>query len=112
MVLSELFEVGPCIPAETVKACAVIGLHMMAEENALRSDTDSSLDLGELEVCAQHVRDGGELPQDPIRGLRRRCTSPPSTTFSVQASFMPCTRDATRRTSVEAPRRPPFATMN
>ena len=53
----------------------------------------------------------GELSQDPIRGLRRRRTSPPSAAFSVQASFMPYTRDATRRTSVEAPRRPPFATV-
>ena len=42
MVLSEFVEFGPCIPAETVKACALIGLHMMTEENALRSDRDSS----------------------------------------------------------------------
>ena len=41
MVLSELVELGPCIPAETVKACALIGLHMMAEETALRLDGDS-----------------------------------------------------------------------
>ena len=40
MVLSELVEFGSCISAETVKACALIGLHMMAEENALRSDSD------------------------------------------------------------------------
>ena len=41
-------------PAETMKACALIGLHMMAEENALRSDSDSSLEgcvLGELRVA-------------------------------------------------------------
>ena len=42
MVLSELVELMPCISAETVKACALIGLHMMAEENALRSNTDFS----------------------------------------------------------------------
>ena len=30
MVLSELVEFGPCVSAETVKACALIGLHMMA----------------------------------------------------------------------------------
>ena len=35
----KVFELGPCIPAETVKACALIGLHMMAEENALRTVT-------------------------------------------------------------------------
>ena len=45
MVLSELVEFGPGFSAETVKACALIGLHMMAEENALRSDRDSSPDL-------------------------------------------------------------------
>ena len=38
MVLSELVEFGPCFSADTVKACALIGLHMMAEESALRSD--------------------------------------------------------------------------
>ena len=33
---------GLCVSAETVKACALIGLHMMAEENAIRSDSDST----------------------------------------------------------------------
>ena len=41
MVLSELVEFGPCI-------CAWIGLHMMDEEIALRSDSDSSPDLGDM----------------------------------------------------------------
>ena len=36
MVLSELVEIGPCFSAATVKARALIGLHMMAEDNALR----------------------------------------------------------------------------
>ena len=31
-VLTELVEFGPCISAETVKVRALIGLHMMAEE--------------------------------------------------------------------------------
>ena len=44
MVLSELIEFGPCISAETVKACALIGLHMIAKEIALPSDSDSSPD--------------------------------------------------------------------
>ena len=48
MVLSELVEFGPCFSVETVKACALIGLHMMAEENALRSDRDSAHDRGEM----------------------------------------------------------------
>ena len=47
-VLSELVEFGPCVSAEIVKTCALIGLHMMAEENALRSDSDFSPDLGEM----------------------------------------------------------------
>ena len=45
MVLSELVEFGPCFSAETAKACALIGLHMMAEENSLWSDRNSSPDL-------------------------------------------------------------------
>ena len=45
MVLSELVEFGPCVSAETVKTRALIGLHMMAEENALRSDRKSLLAL-------------------------------------------------------------------
>ena len=48
MNLSELVEFGLCFSAETVKACALNGLHMTAGENALRSDRDSSLDLGEM----------------------------------------------------------------
>ena len=42
-VPSELVEFGPCVSAKTLKACALIGLHTVAEENALRSDRDSSL---------------------------------------------------------------------
>ena len=42
-VLSELVRFGPSIPVETVKACALIGLHMTEEENAWRSDSGSSL---------------------------------------------------------------------
>ena len=40
--LSELVRFGPRIPVETVKACALIGLKMMAEENAWRSNSGSS----------------------------------------------------------------------
>ena len=36
MVLREFVEFGPCISAETVKASALICLHMMAKESALR----------------------------------------------------------------------------
>ena len=48
---SELVDVGPCVSAETVKSCALIGLHMMAEESALRSSSDSTPDLGDMWVC-------------------------------------------------------------
>ena len=44
----KVVELGTCIPAETVKACALIGLHMMADENALRSDGDSSPELRDV----------------------------------------------------------------
>ena len=36
MIFGELILFGPCISAEIVKACVLIGLHMMAEENAFR----------------------------------------------------------------------------
>ena len=46
-VLSELIEFGPCISADTMNARALFGLQVMAEENALRSDSDSP-DLGDM----------------------------------------------------------------
>ena len=48
MVLNELVEFGPDISADPVKACALIGPHIMAEENALRSDRGSCLAQGEM----------------------------------------------------------------
>ena len=42
MVLRELVRFGPSIPAEAMKACALVGLHMMAEENSWQSDSGSS----------------------------------------------------------------------
>ena len=48
MVLSESVEFGPCISAETVKACALIGLHMMAEENAATSTVLLLKSLGRI----------------------------------------------------------------
>ena len=36
MVLRELVWFGPSIPVETVKACAMVELHMMIEENSGR----------------------------------------------------------------------------
>ena len=48
VVLSELIDSGPCFPAVTVKACALIGAHMTAEENALRSDSDLSPGSGDM----------------------------------------------------------------
>ena len=48
MALRKLVEFGPCFSAEAVKPCALIGQHKMAEENALRSDRDTSPDLREM----------------------------------------------------------------
>ena len=42
MVLRELVRFGPSIPVEAVKACALVGLHMMAEEDSWRVDSGSS----------------------------------------------------------------------
>ena len=42
MVLRELVRFGPSIPIEAVKACALVGLHMMAEEDSWRTDSGSS----------------------------------------------------------------------
>ena len=38
----ELVRFVPCIRVEAVKACALVGLHMMAEEDSRRMDSDSS----------------------------------------------------------------------
>ena len=42
MVLRELIRPGSSIPVEAVKACALVGLHMIAEEDSWRMDSDSS----------------------------------------------------------------------
>ena len=43
MVIRELVRFGPSIPVEAVKACALVGLHMMDEENSWQSDSGSSV---------------------------------------------------------------------
>ena len=42
MVIRELVRFGPSIPVEAVKAFALVGLHMMAEENPWLSDSGST----------------------------------------------------------------------
>ena len=64
MVLSELVEFGPWFSAETVKACALIGLHMMSEENSKkyglgrpwprRRFCEHTVDDLAIEVVGQH----------------------------------------------------------
>ena len=64
MVLSELVEFGPWFSAETVKACALIGLHMMPEENSKkyglgrpwprRRFCEHTVDDLAIEVVGQH----------------------------------------------------------
>ena len=49
MILSELVRFGPSIPVEAVKACALVGLHMMAEEDSWRMDSGSSFFVEQLE---------------------------------------------------------------
>ena len=47
---------GPSIPVEAVTACALVGLHMMAEEDSWRLDSGSSVsssDSCEDNVCGQ-----------------------------------------------------------
>ena len=41
MVIRELVRFLPSIPVESVKACALVGLHMMDEENSWQSDSGS-----------------------------------------------------------------------
>ena len=48
MLLRELVRFGPSIPVEAVKACAMVGLHMMAEENSWRTDSGSPFFVGQL----------------------------------------------------------------
>ena len=42
MFLRKLVRFGSSIPVEAVKACALVGLHMMAEEDSWQMDSDSS----------------------------------------------------------------------
>ena len=43
MVFGELVRCGPSIPVGAVKACALVGLHMMIEEKSGRSENGSSV---------------------------------------------------------------------
>ena len=36
------FGLGPSIPVDAVKACALVGLHMMTKEDSWRTDSGSS----------------------------------------------------------------------
>ena len=47
MVIRELVRFGPSIPVEAVEACALVVLHMMAEEDSWRSDGGSSISSNE-----------------------------------------------------------------
>ena len=48
VVLREMVNFGHYFPVETIKACAIFGLHMMAEENASLSNSGLSPDLGDM----------------------------------------------------------------
>ena len=47
VVLGEMVDFGYCLPVETLKACAVCGLHMMSEENTSGSSGSTCPDLGD-----------------------------------------------------------------
>ena len=49
MVLRELVRFGPSIPVEAVKACALVGLRMMAEEDPLADGQRLLLFVEQLE---------------------------------------------------------------
>ena len=52
-VLRKLVRFGPSIPVEAVKLCALVRLHMMAEEDSWRGSGDAiALSLQDLEVAA------------------------------------------------------------
>ena len=53
MVLRELVRFGPSIPVEAAKACALVGLHMVAEEDCWRSD--SGFSVSSSDSCEDNV---------------------------------------------------------
>ena len=66
------FGLGPASQPKKVKACALMGLHMMAEENTWRSDSGSSVSSGRQRGIRRHSRPlpsggkgGFELPHSP-----------------------------------------------
>ena len=39
---------NPCVSAETLKACALIGLHLLAADHEVGSSGSQSIDLGDM----------------------------------------------------------------
>ena len=77
-------ELGPCIPAETVKVCALIGLHMMAEENALRTVTL----LLSWEICARKALFGAAVVMS-AQEVRARLLVRITSTTSITSLLKP-----------------------
>ena len=48
VALTEALPLKPAVPAETLKVCALIGLHQMAAEGEAGSSGSQSLDLGDM----------------------------------------------------------------
>ena len=51
MVASNEVLPGPCLSAETLKACALVGLHLLAAEGEDGSGGSQSPDLGDMWRC-------------------------------------------------------------
>ena len=49
---------NPCVSAETLKACALIGLHLLAADYEVGSSGSQSLDLGDMYMGVQNARFG------------------------------------------------------
>ena len=59
---------NPCVSAETLKACALIGLHLLAADYEVGSSGRQSLDLGDMWKYG--------CPKCPIGAARVRQVSP------------------------------------
>ena len=63
-VLRELIRFAPSIPFEAVKACALVGLLMMAEEDSWRTDSGSSFSLSSS--SENNVGNGASRPHGEL----------------------------------------------
>ena len=66
---------NPCVSAETLEACALIGLHLMAADHEVGSSGSQSLDLGEDTVIQKALTGMATLGHGALRTQRgKRCS--------------------------------------